>query len=86
MGKGVVLGGVITALFVAGAIFAVSSGASPASAGSLAAGSAKIEGCGCQKDGGNCGCTDKESCGCKGSCNGQTGAAAGAKSGCGCKK
>lgn len=80
------MGGVITALFVAGAIFAVSSGASPASAGSPATDSVKVGDCGCQKDGGSCGCTDKESCGCKGSCNGQTGVAAGVKSSCGCKK
>lgn len=86
MSKGVVLVGVITALFVAGAIFAVSSGAFPVSAGSPASDSAKVGGCGCQKDGGNCGCIDKESCGCKGFCNGQTSAAAGVKSGCGCKK
>ncbi len=86
MSKGVIWGGVITALFVAGAIFAVSSGISPASAGNPASGSAKIEGCDCQKDGGSCGCTDKESCGCKGSCNSQNGTGNGVKSGCGCKK
>lgn len=86
MGKGVFLGGVITALFVAGAIFAVSSGAFPANAESSSTDQLKINGCGCQKNGGSCGCTDKESCGCKGSCNGQAGQAAEAKAGCGCQK
>lgn len=83
MGKGVVLGGVITALFVAGGIFAVSSGAFPASASTD---SAKVAGCGCQKNGGSCGCTDKDSCGCKGACGGTGSAESGAKTGCGCKK
>jgi len=77
MNKNIVLGGIVAALFVAGAIFAFSSGPGKVAAVESNSG-AKISGCTCQGGGANCGPT----CGC--GCQNKVKTAT--QGGCGCRK
>ncbi len=76
MNKNIVLGGIVSALFIAGAIFAFSSGSGRVEAEERG-NNAKAATCSCQ--GGPEKCGQGCSCGCQ-----NKGAQAGSQSGCGC--